>query len=447
MHATHALLSRQSPLEGYTDYKPQDGNLRKWVSQIYENQTVTEDNFFSWIGSKFTVNYNGQKLVTLFMDTVNSDSFKEEPSIRELGEIIQGFLKGQLLSPELSEKAIKCSQLFQEKKEALFPEIKEAKKTAESPKFPFQKELVYEAFQYLDVADLARVSRSCKQAKAVREEIVKNQKTAAFHALVQKAVAVQDFDRLISLFKTPEIQTSDYPLKLEFRGFVDFDSLGKIASFFTNIKTLHIVNHVSGPYRASLAPLKTLEDLKKKSCSSLEEYAIVDEKIWAETPSWLAPWNWYSSGQKALWATFAMESASIKRLDISALDLCLTTSRLNFSNPNTALELLITSGCISIDEINKVLLQCPNLKELQIAAPPPDFQDRLGTADFLRLSASESLTSLNLARRKIDDAGLAHIARSFPNLTEVNLEGCEQITAQGVRRLSQLPDLTIRHMR
>lgn len=79
------------------------------------------------------------------------------------------------------------------------------------------------------------------------------------------------------------------------------------------------------------------------------------------------------------------------------------------------------------------------LETLSISGSPG-----LGDEEMMRLTGPATLSNLDVRETAVSDKFLAHIADIYPQLTQINLRRCKNITGDGVRHLSRLGKL--RHL-
>ena len=430
------------------------GDFQKKISDLYEDNKETDFGFFTWIYTRSTSPLQkGDKLVQLFEHIIQSDAFIKEPKFRESAEIIQSFLLKKTLTDESRTLAEKCIKEFQEKREKLYPELKEAKNSMPPSLFAFPRELLLKIAEQLGLADLSRFSRSCKQGEADRKKLLEDPTKAVSKAMVQKAVELHDFDRLIALFKSPNKETSDYPLELELQGELLFESVKKIFSFFTNIKKLHFVNAFfknvaeKNVTEQKSHSVQMIEEMAT-SCKQIEDFAIKSDQLWQHTILATQDLRRQNSmehlfliqlenehNQRLAIAKLALQSMSLKQLNLTGCCKYFIDEILQGLDANSLLETLHTSRCIDIKAINHVLINCSKLKELDIAPPPEKTQNTISANDIFQLEPSTILSSFSFPRRNVTDDGVAHIRKIFPNLKNLNLEGCSPTVSEGFRSL------------
>ena len=295
--------------------------------------------------------------------------------------------------------------------------MKTAPSNANSSPFTIPRDIFFNLAQHLDVVDLSRVSRSCKQGTALRQQLIENPASSASRGLVQTILKRHEFDRLISLFKTSEKETSEYPLELRLEGSYKLEDIKQLFSFFTHIRKLHFVNF-SFTFDRSYKE-KEIMGFIGKNCSSVEDFAIINDKIWDEGPvaeSFPVQHSKESDDRLAI-VNLLLKCSSLKRLDLSGCDGYFLSKTLPKLQHNTTIESVRANPCIDTKTLNHLLSQCQNLKELTLncnSEKVPAYS--LGDLDVSLLIPSATLTSLELLQGKLTDETNARLYKIFPNL-------------------------------
>ena len=393
-------------LEKYNSYKPQDGNLPHWISQIYNDTT------------KGRTPYNlkketGERLIDLFKSVVSSTDFDKEPSLRELAELIQSHLKKEeklsVLSDTLNQKAQVLYTQFQERQYSLYPELK----TAREVEFPslspfFIKDLLEIIVNNLEVEDFLRFTRSCKQVQQLKT----NRQAEIFKTMVEKAIKAHRFTYLRSLFQKENQNTSDYPLELILEGAVFLKDLKWIFKFFTNIKKLHFVDF-SIEEKPRDSDFQEVITLMKKRCSTIEDFAIINPRIWGKSPL----------------LDMLRRSSLSSKFQIRLLMLarrCIALKRLNLS------------GCSDDYKYQLIYkLKKPSLELLDISG----LELPLNINNEIARRVQQALTQQQLLDFNLADTNDIHLASQFPRLKELVLNQMKDPLVNALKDLSGLETL------
>ena len=466
---------QNSFLKEYDHYRPEDGNLRNWVKEIYyDDHTLkgsmqeTQANYFSWIFTYFgRKTEKGDALLDLFEKILSSTSFQKEPSLRELAEIVEWRIKKEKLS-DTSERAKKCCTVFQEKRLALFPEFRDKGFNL----LGLPNELLPNIVQNLTVSDFCRFERSCKLGKSLKEVFLQKFYASIPKDLIQDEVKNNHFESLISHFQCFE-KKSAYPLELTFSEQINHSEIRKVFSFFTNIQKLHFVNFSFDPWPLNFlgqtlnqyltadigySSHDTSRDraiyLMSQNCSSVVDFAIVNydnDDLWKEGPvqeSEPPKRKRFTYLQEKI-ALLALQCQSLKQLDLSGVGFTFTSTVLNSSCLSSNLErLTVLSSSIDIKAVNSVLSKCTKLKSLVLIPPRKNnrgenYQEKLTSDDFLQFLPSNSLETLNLCKSAITDKGLFHIVKSCPHLKRLDLDGCDNISIKAFYAVNGAHDTSV----
>ena len=461
----NVTFSQYKFLYHFEDCRPTDGNLRAWVSNIYN------------IGEE-----RGKALTRLFKHIVSSTEVTEDAPVRELAEIICYNLKAHIqrgdLSVRLKEKTLKRIQSFEDLQKNVVLHINQlAENCSRSPLYSLPQDLLHALLESLPSGDAARIGRTCKQGMEVYQKAKELPQSPVLKKLVQKALAEKKYDDLIALFKTTSNnncqQTSDYPLELEFSQNVDTETLDKLFSFFTNVKKLYFEKGILGSmqkvgqdlFKKILSSLKNLEELGLSSlnrlftpdqlkilleqCTKLTRLDLEHEsedghRAFLQLPSHpplislnLAGSLSFSDPELQL---VIQKCPHLKELDISNWKV--TTEGFQELSKLKFLQSLILRR-VRIPHkktLNIILDSCPNLQELDISYTHSHVGKGWKDKET-KLYFSNNLRSLILTNLVITDEDLEDIVQSFPNLEMLDLNECGRISQVGFEKLARLVHL------